>query len=61
MSDMKMAILCNAISCVAGSTAIAIACKVTKSALPLLAFPLIPRWGLHVETNDDKKEEGEES
>lgn len=41
---MKEMMVCNVVSSVFGSLAIAVACKVTGSAWPLLAFMLIPRW-----------------
>lgn len=41
---MKETTILNICSVVAGSFTIAVACKVTKSALPLLGFMLIPKW-----------------
>lgn len=41
---MKEWMITNLGSMAFGSIAIAVACKVTKSAAPLWAFLLIPRW-----------------
>lgn len=43
---MKEVMIFNCISMVAGALAIAVACKVSKSALPLLAFVLVPRFSV---------------
>lgn len=47
----------NCVSIVAGSIAIATACKVTKSAVPLVAFTLIPQWAYTNSRNRSKKGE----
>ena len=49
---MKETIIVNCISMVAGSVAIAVACKVKKSMLPLLAFVLIPKWSCVTDKED---------
>lgn len=41
---MKEVMIFNCVSMVAGAMAIAVACKVTRSALPLIAFVLIPTF-----------------
>lgn len=51
---VKGFILANVFSVIFGSLAISIACYITKSYWPLLAFPLIPTWKY---TNTDKKED----
>lgn len=47
----------NCVSVVAGSIAIATACKVTKSAAPLIAFMLIPKWAYTNSRNSSKEGE----
>ena len=37
-------IILNVVSTIAGSAAIGVACYATKSAVPLLAFLIIPKW-----------------
>lgn len=41
---MKETVIMNAISVTVCGLAIAVGCKVSKSAWPLLAMMLIPRW-----------------
>ncbi|MCI8992268.1 MAG: hypothetical protein HFG80_06000 [Eubacterium sp.] len=41
---MKEAMIMNCVSVAAGALAIAVACKITKSAWPLLAFIIVPTW-----------------
>lgn len=41
---MKDWMIVNSVSVAFGSIAIAVACKTTKSALPILGFILIPTW-----------------
>lgn len=41
---MKESMIMNVCSVVGGSIAIAVACAVTKSALPLVAYIIIPKW-----------------
>lgn len=53
---MKNHISLNAISVLAGSAAIAVACKVTKSAYPLLAFLIIPRWNVEIIEQEEQNE-----
>lgn len=43
-TDMKEAMIMNCVSVAAGALAIAVACKITKSAWPLLAFIIVPTW-----------------
>lgn len=52
---MKEITIMNIASVVACSFAIAVGCKVTKSALPLLGMILIPRWSY----KSEHKTEGE--
>lgn len=52
---MKEWMIANICCTAVGSIAIAVACHTTKSALPLLAFLLIPRWNYK---NYDKDLEG---
>lgn len=54
---MKETMVMNIISVVACAVAIAVACKTTGSAWPLLAFALIPRWKYY--HSDDKVKEDE--
>lgn len=54
---MKETMVMNIISVVACAVAIAVACKTTGSAWPLLAFALIPRWKYY--HSDDKEEKDE--
>lgn len=56
---MKECMIMNIASVVAGSVAIGIACYVTKSAWPLLAFMLIPKWNYNYsdENQEGKKDE----
>lgn len=55
MDDNMCLTLMNIGTMAVASTAIAVACKVTKSALPLLAFMLVPRWTLNI--SNEKEEE----
>lgn len=57
-NEMKETMIVNCVSIVAGSIAIAVACKVTKSALPLFAFILVPTFSSHgsVSSETDDKE-----
>lgn len=41
---MKETVIMNTVSVAVCGLAIAVGCKVTKSALPLLAMILIPKW-----------------
>lgn len=41
---MKECMILNICSVTVGSIAIAVACKVTRSAWPLIALALIPKW-----------------
>ena len=50
---MKEAMIMNVASVVAGSVAIAVACYVTDSALPLLAFMIIPTWTCKTNRQED--------
>lgn len=52
---MKECMITNMCCMVAGSIAITVACHVTKSAKPLWAFLLIPRYN-YTNTNDEKGE-----
>lgn len=52
---MKEMMVCNVVSSAFGSLTIAVACKVTGSALPLLAFMLIPRWSYRTDEIKDKR------
>lgn len=50
---MKETMIFNCVSIIASSIAIAAACKITRSALPLLAFILVPTFSVKV-SNEDK-------
>lgn len=56
---MKEWMIATCVSCAAGGAAIAVACYVTKSAWPLLAFMLIPKFEFHGggEDKEEKKDE----
>lgn len=51
---MKEIMIINCVSMIAGGIAIAVACKVTKSGLPLLGFLLVPRWDYKEGGNTDE-------
>lgn len=46
MNEYSKFVIMNCVSVVAGSIAIGIACKATKSGVPLFALSLIPRWNI---------------
>jgi len=48
---MKEAMMMNCVSVTVAALAIAVACKVTKSTLPLLAFAIVPTWKVSISTN----------
>jgi hypothetical protein len=50
---MKEAMIMNVASVVAGPVAIAVACYVTDSALPLLALMIIPKWTCETSKKED--------
>ena len=50
---MKEAMIMNVASVVAGSVAIAVACYVTDSAWPLLAFMIVPKWSFQTSKEED--------
>lgn len=52
---MKECMVINICSCFASSIAISVACYVTKSAAPLLAFLIIPKW-TYSRNGEDKNE-----
>lgn len=49
---MKETMIFNCVSIIASSIAIAAACKITRSALPLLAFTLVPRFSVSSNSED---------
>lgn len=51
---MKEVMIVNCVSVTAASAAIAIACKVTKSAWPLVAFMLVPTFKLTTNTEESE-------
>lgn len=52
---MRECMITNICSMAAGSIAIAVACTVTKSALPLFAFLLVPRWTFTTTRKEDEE------
>lgn len=52
-TDMKEAMIMNCVSVAAGALAIAVACKITKSAWPLLAFYKKPIDEIFVESTQE--------
>ncbi len=52
---MKETAMVNCVSVVAGAFAIAVACKVTKSALPLLGFLVVPTFKISINAERDAK------
>lgn len=51
--EMKEAVIVNCVSVVAGATAIAVACKITKSAWPLFAFIIVPTFSMNTTVKED--------
>lgn len=51
-TTMKETMIFNCVSIIASSIAIAAACKITRSALPLLAFTLVPRFSVSSNSED---------
>lgn len=56
---MKEWMWCNIASMLLGSIPISIACYVTKSAVPLLAFLLVPRCSMHERVSDKEDNQNE--
>lgn len=52
---MKEFVILNGISVTAGAAAIAVACMVTKSVLPLFAFILVPKWSYRGNDSEEKE------
>lgn len=53
---MKEVVIMNCVSVAAGALAIATACKTTKSAMPLLAFLIVPTFSTTSSVKKDNKE-----
>lgn len=58
---MKECMITNLGSMAFGSIAIIVACAVTKSAFPLWAFLLIPKWRYSSPTNEEVQNEKTEA
>lgn len=57
---MKECMILNCISVISGSIAISVACFVIKSAWPLVAFLIIPKWEFtHNGTDESEEKENE--
>lgn len=56
---MRESLIANVTSVVSGSIAIAIACKITNSAWPLLGYLFIPRFDYYSTDENNKQEQGD--
>lgn len=61
MDDYTKFIILNMISVVASCIVIGIACNITKSAWPLLALIVVPRWSWRPNSGEDKNKEDDQN